>query len=80
MEEHVRITEKRRLATAAAAIKQRMVILSRPLVFLPILPLRKGSIVVAIVAGVGIDGEEKLDVILYICLFAEVASGGAELL
>lgn len=55
---HLRITEKRRLATAAAAITQRIVILSRPLVFLPILPFKKGSTVVAIVVGIGVDGRK----------------------
>lgn len=75
LRDHLRITEKRRLATAAAAIKQRIVSLSKPLVFLPVLPFRKGSTVVAIVVGVGLDGKWKLGVILYICLFAEAASG-----
>lgn len=58
MRVHVRITENRRLATAAAAIKQRIVILNKPLVFLPVLPFKKGSAVVAIVVGVSVDGRE----------------------
>jgi hypothetical protein len=37
------MTEKSRLATAAAAIVQRMIILNKLLVFLPVLPWRKGS-------------------------------------
>lgn len=38
-----RITEKSRLATAAAAIVRRIMILSKPLVLLLELPCRKGS-------------------------------------
>lgn len=38
------ITEKSRLATAAAAMVHNMMILRRLLVFLPVLPWRKGSI------------------------------------
>lgn len=72
---HLRITEKRRLATAAAAITQRIVILSRPLVFLPILPFKKGSTVVAIVVGIGVDGR-KVRAISCISVCSEAASGG----
>jgi hypothetical protein len=49
---YVRITEKRRLATAAAAIRQRIVNRNRPLVFLPVLPAKKGSGVVAAIIAV----------------------------
>jgi hypothetical protein len=45
--EYLRITEKRRLATAAAAIKERIVNRRSPLVFLPVLPLKKGSDIVS---------------------------------
>jgi len=49
----IRITENRRLAIAAAAIRQRITNLRRPLEFFPVLPLKKGSAVVTvIVAGV----------------------------
>ncbi len=48
---NVRITEKRRLATAAAAIKQRMVNRRSPLVFLPVLPLKKGSDIDSAIVG-----------------------------
>jgi hypothetical protein len=44
---NVRITEKRRLATAAAAINERIVNRRSPLVFLPVLPLKKGSDIVS---------------------------------
>lgn len=40
---YVLITEKRRLAMAAAAIKMRIESRRMPLVFLPVFPLRKGS-------------------------------------
>lgn len=43
------MTEKSRLATAAAAIKLKIVNRSKPLVFLPVLPLKKGSNVESIV-------------------------------
>ena len=48
----IRITENRRLATAAAAIKQRIVIRKSPLVFLPVLPWKKGSVTVAVIVAV----------------------------
>jgi hypothetical protein len=50
--EYVRITEKSRLATAAAAIKHRIVIRRSPLVFLPVLPWKKGSATVAVIVVV----------------------------
>jgi hypothetical protein len=43
IELYVRITENRRLAIAAAAMVQRMINRRSPLVFLPVLPLNKGS-------------------------------------
>lgn len=49
--EYVRITEKRRDAIAAAAIVQRIVSRSRPLVFLPVLPLKKGSVLATVIFG-----------------------------
>lgn len=54
---NIRITEKRRLETAAPAIKHRIVNRSRPRVFLPVLPLKKGSIVGSM-AMAGVDGLE----------------------
>jgi hypothetical protein len=78
-EVYVRITENRRLATAAAAITQRIVILSKPLVFLPVLPVKKGSTVVAIVIGVSVEGGKWLEnVILHICLFAEAVASAEQ--
>lgn len=50
----IRITEKRRLETAAPAIKHKMVNRSSPRVFLPVLPLKKGS-TVASIAMAGVD-------------------------
>lgn len=41
--EDLRITLNKRLATAAAAIVHRMINRSRPLVFRPVLPFKKGS-------------------------------------
>jgi hypothetical protein len=49
---YVLITENNLLAIAAAAIVQRMTNRRRPLVFLPLLPSKKGSIDVAIVEAV----------------------------
>lgn len=43
MKNHLRITLKSRLETAAAAIVQRMMSLNKPLVFLPRSPFKKGS-------------------------------------
>jgi hypothetical protein len=54
---YVRITEKRRLATAAAAIKQRIVNRKRPLEFLPVALFMKGSKIVLVIVGVD---DEKL--------------------
>jgi hypothetical protein len=54
---YIRITEKRRLATAAAAIKQRMVIRRSPLVVLPVFPLKRGSVKESVMVAVD---EEKL--------------------
>lgn len=56
---YIRITENRRLATAAAAIKHRIVIRNTPRVFLPVLPLKKGSDAVAVVI-VAVDEEKKV--------------------
>ena len=48
----VRITLKRRLAMAAAAMVHRMTMRRRPRVFLPVFPFRKGSTAVeAMTAG-----------------------------
>jgi hypothetical protein len=43
------MTEKSRLAIAAAAMRHRIVNRRRPLVFLPVIPRKNGSAVVAIV-------------------------------
>lgn len=51
----VRITENRRLATAAPAIKQRIVNRRSPLEFLPVLPLKKGSAVLALIVVVDVS-------------------------
>jgi hypothetical protein len=48
---HLRMTENSRLAIAAAAIKQRIVKRSTPLVFLPVLPLKKGSSFMSDIVG-----------------------------
>ena len=48
----IRITEKRRLDTAAPAIKHKMVRRRRPRVFLPVLPLNKGSTAGSMAGGV----------------------------
>lgn len=48
----VRITEKRRDATAAAAIVQRIVNLRIPLVFLAVLPLKAASVIAAVIVVV----------------------------
>jgi hypothetical protein len=45
---YVLITENNRLETAAAAIVQRMTNRRRPRVFLPVIPLKKGSSVTAV--------------------------------
>jgi len=49
---YVRITEKRRLAMAAAAIKTRIDNRRIPLVFLPVFPLRNGSAAVSAIVVV----------------------------
>ncbi len=41
---------------AAAAIKERIVNLNRPLVFLPVLPLKKGSVAESVM----IDGAQEI--------------------
>ena len=56
---YVRITEKSRLATAAAAIKHKIVIRKSPLAFLPVLPWKKGSATVAVIVAVN---EGKVEV------------------
>ena len=48
---NVRMTENKRLATAAAAIKQRMVNRRSPLEFFPVLPTKKGSAVFALIVA-----------------------------
>jgi hypothetical protein len=48
----VRITENSRLATAAAAIVQRIINRRRPLVFLPVLPSKEGLVDVAVIVAV----------------------------
>ena len=50
--ESLRMTEKSRLATAAPAIVQRMISRSRPLVFRPESPFKKGSKASIIIADV----------------------------
>jgi hypothetical protein len=49
---YIRITENSRLATAAAAIVQRIINRRRPLVFLPVLPSKEGSVDVAVIVAV----------------------------
>ena len=71
----IRITENSRLATAAAAIKHRIVNRRSPRVFLPVLPLKKGSSVVADIVGVGEKNVCRGDVaVRYICSHAGASS------
>ena len=53
--EDLRITLKRRLATAAAAIVQRMISRRRPLVFRPVSPFKKGSKTSAAMSEVAVE-------------------------
>lgn len=57
--EYVRITEKRRLETAAPAIKTKMVKRRMPLVFLPVLPLSNGSILDSMAGCVAVRVEGR---------------------
>ncbi len=52
---------------AAAAIKERIVSLNRPLVFLPVLPLKKGSVIESVMVD---DAREVV---------AEVVDSGSQL-
>jgi len=66
---NIRITEKRRLETAAPAIRHRMVSRRRPRVFLPVLPLKKGSTVgsmaiVVLLIGNVVAGSMSPDMLL----------------
>jgi len=51
---HLRITENRRLAIAAAAIVHKITNRRRPLVFLPVFPSKRGSTVVAVMVAVSL--------------------------
>ena len=61
---YVRITENNLLATAPAAIKQRIINRRRPRVFLLVLPLKKGSDVVSDIVDEISNCRERLS---YIC-------------
>lgn len=50
--EDLRMTLNKRLATAAAAIVHRMINRSRPRVFRPVSPFKKGSNAAAVIVGV----------------------------